>query len=908
MTLSFTEEQGRVLDAAQPTVFVAAGAGSGKTSLLVERYVRAAVDQAVPIELLPTVTFTRKAAAELKERIRRAMLDRGRPDLAWSLEAAPIGTIHSLCARLLREHALEAGLDPEFGLLDEDASLLLRAEVWRDVWARAVGEAGAAELDLMARFRGEIEGQLVSAYDRLRGAGERSPRFRVEDPPDLWPAKEAFGRVLDRVCGETARFDTKTAVRNTELLRECRAWLPGSADTLLSLRRTLRYFPAMNCAAQAKPLFAEAREALESYRRVLAAHCLVPLARTIDRLLQQFHSAYEGRKGEAGMLDFADLELHTVGLLEGGLVPFAPEARLMVDEFQDTNALQCRLIDRLGAGTLLTVGDYHQSIYAFRGADPQVFLQRRDRCGEGEGGRAAVLPLATTFRSRGPLVDVINHLFAGQRLFGAEFPRLRAHRGAEGPRRGREGSDPVLGPAMEILLLAEADGGGRGDDPDREREARGVGQRIRRLIDEEGWSAGDIVVLLRSFTHVEQFEDALEQAAVPAYVVGGRGYYAREEVTDLLALLRVLVNPCDDLALLTVLRSPLAGCSDDLLYLLHRQLRADQGEFLWETVRGGVVDGAGSVELQRLSRFRERLESLRGSLGRPGLADLLERCLETFDYDLVVLSAPSGKRRFANLRKLQLFAAAFEAVEGPDLRRFVTHLSRRGDLAAQEGSAAVLAENEDVVRIMTIHKAKGLEFPVVVLAGLGRTRTRGSSSLFLVGREGDRGILLPSSYVKKDEERLGLGPIGRLREQAAAEEAEEEKRLAYVAITRAEERVIVTGLPPRNGGGDDPLACLLASAGVEGDWQGGPLRPVTGLDLVVDSLPRPDAVGHDEARASQAGGEAPGAWAPPPPAFLQPVLRPGRGRARELLFAAPLRAVSPAVLPRARAWGCIFRP
>ena len=173
---------------------------------------------------------------------------------------------------------------------------------------------------------------------------------------------------------------------------------------------------------------------------------------------------------------------------------------------------------------------------------------------------------------------------------------------------------------------------------------------------------------------------------------------------------------------------------------------------------------------------------------------MIERCLEVFDYDLVVLGAPGGRRRFANVRKLQLFASAFEEVEGPDLGRFVAHLAGRTDLGAQEGSAAVLAEHEDVVRIMTVHKAKGLEFPVVVLAGLGKTGHKGSGSPFLVGRDGQVGFCLGRSLRHDCEQPFGLGPVVALLEEQRREEAEEEKRLVYVAVTRAEERAILTGV------------------------------------------------------------------------------------------------------------------
>lgn len=858
--MRFTPEQQAVLKALQPSVFVSAGAGSGKTSLLVERYVRWALDEQIPMEQLPTLTFTRKAAAELKERIRAALVDRGRGDLAWSLESAPIGTIHSLCARLLRDHPVEAALDPEFGLLDEDASLLLRAATFEEVWSATVMDASPAEAAVLAAFRRDLTKHVVALYDRLRSRGHRHPRFSLLAPPDLDRARAALSYQLEDAHNRAVAVTTGTAGKNLQRLEECMAWLAGCEATLPALRRSKDFFPVMNCAAAVKPVYADVRQALSDFRPILAEHALLPLAAAVDRLLLAFHEAYERRKVELGLLDFADLELHAVSLLEAGVRPFPEQARLMVDEFQDTNALQCRLLDLLGQGGLLTVGDYYQSIYAFRGADPEIFLERR-RIADASAGGGAVYPLAVTFRSRGPVVEGINQVFSHASLFGPEFARLKAHRTAEAPRESRERPRGELAPAVEVRFLESP--AHRGDEPAiRSLEARGVAARVRSLVHDEGWAPRDIVVLLRSFTHVESFEEELEQAGVPAYVVGGRGYYAREEVTDLLALLRVLVNPGDDMALLTALRSPLAGASDDLLYLLRRHGKAHRAPHLWSVARGGTVADASAVDHVLLRLFADRVESLRRNLGRPGLPGLLEQCLETFDYDLVVLGSPGGKRRFANVRKLQLFAAAFEEVEGPNLRRFIDHIAGRTDLGAQEGSAAILAENEDVVRIMTIHKAKGLEFPVVVLPGLGKSGGQKGGSPFLVARDGRMGYALAGSFRKDHEEPFGLGPAAALAEEERRQDAEEEKRLVYVAVTRAEERIILSGVTSSSGSDDDPLTCIMQA-----------LEAAEGLDAVRAPLAVPSAepTGEEESGRPSVPLSLSVPSAPEPPSFLAPM-------------------------------------
>ena len=612
--MGLTPEQAAVLDAGQRSVFVSAAAGSGKTSLLVERYVRWAVDDGVPLERLPTVTFTRRAAAELKDRIRSTLAERGRPDLAWSLETAPIGTIHSLCARLLREHPVEAGLDPEFTLLDEDASLLLRSAVWDEVWTASVLVASPEEAVVLAEFRRELRGDVVSLHDRLRGRGHESPRFPTPEPADLEQARAEALACLGVARGQAAPFTSGIAAKNLGRLDQCLEWLPHCRPTLASLRRSKGFFPQMNCAAGAKPAYEEVRLGLSDFRRVLVEQTLAPLAATVDRLLPAFHQAYEERKLQLGVLDFADLELRALRLLETGVRPYAGGGRLMVDEFQDTNGLQCGLLDLLGHERLLTVGDYHQSIYGFRGADPHVFLEREQACRRESAEAAQVCRLSVSFRSRAPVVDVVNRVFSHPALFGPGFTGLRAHRETDAPRR-RTGRRAARWRRRWRCASSIRPAVGRTTSRCGRPKPAAWPRGSVVLVEEEGWAPRDVVVLLRSFTHVESFEQALEGAGVPAYVVGGRGYYAREEVTDLLALFRVLVNPYDDVALLTALRSPLGGVSDDLLYLLRRQQRRAGEEHLWPVVRGSGVADADESDQGLLTRFADRVEYLRPDSG-----------------------------------------------------------------------------------------------------------------------------------------------------------------------------------------------------------------------------------------------------------------------------------------------------
>jgi ATP-dependent helicase/nuclease subunit A len=826
--VELTREQREAVEANEHQVFVAAGAGTGKTSLLVARYVRALLEDDLGTEDLPTVTFTRKAAAEMKSRIRADLLEQGRSDLAWSLDAAPIGTIHGLCASLLRAYPLQAGVDPSFVVADEVQASILQEEALDLGWERLVQEADEELMGLLARHQRSIRSDVVGLYLGLRGLGHDMPRFVVPEAAHLDQERGRLAVAGQAALAATAGMTLKaTAAGNRTRVQECLAWLPAAQPTWEDLEQVAEFVAHMGCGAL-KPVFEEWNASLKAFRQTLGMHYLLPLAGLVDRLLTLLGQEYVRRKTELSLLDFNDVEIRALQLLDSGVRPYADAARLMVDEFQDTNGLQCRLIEKLGVATVLTVGDLYQSIYGFRGADVEVFRgQERAACGSASG-EALHSRLSMNFRSRRAVLGVINRIFAYPGLFGDGFSHLEAARAGDEPRGGLADERGGLSPAVELVVLdrgAAADG----TTTWQENEARVVADLVAGLVREQGWRPRDVVVLLRALTHVHELEEALVAQEVPSYVVQGRGYYDREELGDLLALLRSLVNPHDDMSLVTALRSPLGVVRDDVLYLLRLQADRLGGTSLWEAMREHEVDGAEGEDAERLSLFRERVETLRNRLGAPGLSELIDATVTAFDYDLVLLQSPDGARRYANVRKLMLLADEFEAVEGPDLAGFVRYLVGRRDLtASREGNAALLAEEDDVVRVMTIHQAKGLEFPVVVIAGMGGS-VRTNRDTFPLDRSDRVSLRIPGP----DDNRFGgplvIGPADDVLCSLDAAEREEEKRLYYVAMTRAMERLVLVGSLKGSEAEAAPLTLVLDALGV------------SGADLVEGSAPHPEA-------------------------------------------------------------------
>ena len=884
----------KVLSDAAPRGLVAAGAGSGKTRLLVAYFVHALLDENVPFESLAAVTFTRKAGSELAERIRHELVQSGRPDLARSVDGAAIGTIHGLCRRLLSEQALKAGVDPSFSVLEPDTGKLIKEEMSKRTWNQVVEEAGENELDALASRGDDLRKQMLSLYDRLRGMGQEMPQIHIDPGPDGSSSREALAYACRDALSEARRLSKRGPALESDLekIGRCVEWLERTAacDEERSVAATTAFFPSRKIAS-AESWLAPVRIALARYRCALAEGELRPLLNVTNRLLALFHQDYEAYKEARGVLDFADLELRTKAMFTAapGASPDRPAfvSHVLVDEFQDTNELQCAILDGLGAARLLMVGDERQSIYRFRGADVDVFRRRK------EAKDLAQHRLDTNYRSRPEILCFINRLFSQPAFFGSEgFELLVPGRESERavPDVGRDSAGGRGGGswATEILVAerpAAAEGEGLAP-PLQEAEARAVAGRVRRLLDEEGYAQGDVVLLLPTLSNVGLYQQALLARHVDVYVVRGKGYYSQDEVADVAALLQLLVNPHDDLSLLTVLRSPLVGVSDDCLYLLGRAAHGPRARSLWEVVREGRNVQVDQPDREKLEAFARRLAALRGRVGRPGLSRLIDDALTLCDYDLCLLAAPEGKRRFANIRKLMRMASDFEALEGPDLAGFVTLIGSMADLGDDEGNAPSLAEGEDVVRVMTVHQAKGLEFPVVLLAGLGSDTWQENPGEFVIGSDGRAAALVKGETSVYETSDPHWGPAPEILADEQRREAEEDVRLLYVAMTRAQDKLVLVGARPTGNKADSRrIGRIVTALGVHAFPDPGAVVTLDDIDTSVVGVPSSPAESQERAARDDEGAVVRGpSEAPEPLCFLDLPL-PGPA-SRQISFSA----------------------
>jgi len=897
-----TPEQAAAIEVGGRDVLLEAGAGTGKTGVMVDRYCRLVCDEAVAPDAILAFTFTEKAATELRQRIRAELGRRAEAGsdraarLLGSIGGAWITTIHGFCNRVLAAHPVAAGIDPGFRVLDAPEASRAAREAFDDALAEFLREGEPAREETVAAFDVEgLRGIVAGVHDELRSRGEGEPR--LPEPPASDPI-EAIARTIEaagEAIEELREGDPKRELLEAALERLSEPGPPPTLEELLALRtdsRARAVGPYREAIEAAISRTAEAGEGGEVYRHV---------AELLDLFAADFQRAKERREG----IDFEDLQILAARLLERAEIGEAYRGRfrhLLVDEFQDTNRLQLRLIEALRGprSELVVVGDELQSIYGFRHADLDVFRRQRERIAE--RADAELMALSGNFRSRPELIAAFNHF--GAALLGASYRPLRV--GAA------PADEPAVNakPRVELLLTARDGWDEEGIELEPAidgrtplnclAEARAVAARLRELAD-AGVPRAEMVVLLRAFTHLDAYEDSLERAGLRPYVVGGRGYWSQQQVADVCALLATLANPLDDQALFGSLASPACGLAPDTLWLLRRA--AGKRRHVW----GAVQAAAGvredelaeperlaeipAAELALLGEFVARIEAMRERGSRFTLAGLVEAAVTETGYDLAVLMRPAGEARYANVRKLTRLAAEFEAREGRDLRGLLDFLAARAESEA-EAQAATAAEGHDGVRIMTVHNAKGLEFGVVAVPDLSRSLLAGARPPAVIVGSGEK------PRVGMQWRRLGAGSINlfgyaELLEEGRERDSEEGLRLFHVAATRAREHLILSGVvKPEAGGEPKPstpiVERLIAALGVARDVDAtvtvAAAEPRPGLEAsfgaaevaVRANLPSPERAAELTAMRRDAAGERPLGEGPPPLVERHPPVVPGR--------------------------------
>jgi ATP-dependent helicase/nuclease subunit A len=828
-SINLTETQKKGVETVDRDVCVTAGAGSGKTRVLVERFVNLVSNKNVPIQNILTITFTEKAASEMKERMARRFEDMGLWQELQDIEFAYLSTIDSFSARLLREHALEAGVDPEFTVLDEYESRYLQRNVAE---ALILEWEGNNPQGINALLRGlhcqDVEEAAINIIGKVRSTGialKDLPRTDIQ-PEEIAGAADKISACLDRLetylkqgaLPEKSSANVSTVVSALfpvmRLARDAPDQL--TANHIESMDETINRYVKLTAPEPLKSeLKALKEELFPRLRGLFFERMSAGVGEVLREFLAELSRKYAEEKRLRSALDFSDLAEKTIHLLRS-----ASHVRqqlrdrfkyILVDEFQDTNKLQKTLVDLLRSeNNLFVVGDTRQSIYGFRDADPDVFLNHSEEVAEKNG---AVIRLNENFRTRPEIIEFINHVF---RNVPGGSGRAEATELIAASRFRQKRS-----PSVELILAR-----GANMDEARGLEAAVLARRIHDIVEKKEVkitrlggpgapvSYGDIAILLRTTTDIKLYERALAELNIPFFVIRGRGLYNTQEIMDLVNFLKVIDNPLDEIALAAVLRSPFVGVSDECLFWLAHYIKDRSNDSDGNGNDGD--DGSGKNIFNALAyldkipeiepRYRERLLGFIEQLGkfrdlreRLPVSALMDTVIEETNFDTRMLALPSGRQKHANIRKVVELTRGLEKKGFSGLSEFFGVMSDLRLRETREPEAQTDVEKSDVVKLMTVHSAKGLEFPVVAVADLSRGRCNRADSVIFSKKTG-LGFKALNPSTKVPEKTLSYCEIAESQDKNDLEEA---KRVLYVALTRAEEHLLLSGaLSQRSKGGE----------------------------------------------------------------------------------------------------------
>jgi len=825
--MNWTSEQLRAIEERGNNILLSAAAGSGKTTVLVGRILSLIESGETGVDRMLIVTFTRAASADMRAKLARELGKRAAEGSEHCraqqllLERASINTLHGFCSEFLRTHFEQAGVDPAFRVLDDAENRRLFDE--------------ALETAIEEAYENPDEDLLALDYGRgpkgVRAMAEELLSFLDERPdPEDWletvceggdfvqkwidemiiSARGGIDQALlfshlalrDEGCNENYAYPLEKDIQALTRMREI-----SDYDLLY---RALAEFKqasagrARGCGPAGEDMLKLRKEAKAALGRIAMlklplhtalkdAQALSPQLSRLGKIALRAREILEDKKAEISGLSYSDLEHRALrALMDDDTAAAMRDAYdyIFVDEYQDTSDVQEALVRRITRGNnLFMVGDVKQSIYRFRQAEPRLFLEKYEKYGRKDGGM--LLPLTMNFRSQARILEFVNRVFERSMHGGAseivydELARLNC------------GSDGSGGQVHIHLINGDID-----ETIDEtlaeykicEREALFIAGRIRQLMAENPeLHYRDFAILTRTKRGVlGKMASVLLQAGIPAYADGSEGFYDSMEIMLTLSLLKLTANRRGDIELIGVLRSPVVGMSNDQL----AQIRIASPDVPFVDAALSYAENDDETGNQ-LKAFFEMLDRWQLMALTTDLGLLTRAILEESGFYAIAGCLPGGMQRQANLNRLIDNAAAFDRNVSGSLTRFLKHtekLQARGE----SDDAHLLGENDDVVRLMTAHKSKGLEFPVVFGAMMDR-KFSGVQRSGAISAHRDLG--LGCAYCDPDlQSRRKTLPHLAITERKRREDQAEELRILYVLLTRARERLELVGSPKKISG------------------------------------------------------------------------------------------------------------
>ena len=840
MSVKWTKEQEKVINLRNRSLLVSAAAGSGKTAVLVQRIISMVTDETDPLDIdrLLVVTFTNAAAAEMRERVGAAIENALEQDpynqhlqrQLTLVHNAQITTIDSFCIRILRDHFHKIDLEPGFRIADEGELKLLREDVCEAVLEDFYQKADPEFLRFADSYSGakndlQIKEMILKLYNyaesypwpkewletcvqqyEAANEAELEEKSWIRDflsylnvrVEDLITAQEKLLELTQEPDGPYM-YEASIAddLRQLENLRKCEhfsQWQAAiSAIDFKNIGRSGKYEGSVAKKDAVMSGRKRMKDQIDKWKKTIFATMLEvqlerltqtsKMVRMLVTLTQAFSDRFQEEKQKKNMLDFSDVEHNALRVLVDSETKELTETALeyqqqyrevMIDEYQDSNYVQETLLTAVsgvknGNENLFMVGDVKQSIYRFRLARPELFMDKYHRFSTEESSQQRI-DLHRNFRSRREVVEAVNDIFyplmeknLGNVAYDAE---AALYAGAVYP--DYENADCCK---PELLLVPSQESGMER----REQEAAAVAGRIRELVETQEIpeiTYKDIVLLLRSMSGwAETYQKVFEQEGIPLIVASKTGYFSATEVQTVLSLLRVLDNPYQDIPLAAVMKSYFGKFSSEMPFYQ-------------------CVEQMLPVS-EKIIAFQEMLQKFRQRIPYTPIHRLLQEILDETGYRNYVAALPAGEQRRANLDMLMEKAVAYEQTSYHGLFHFIRYIDRLMKYDVDYGEAEIVSEQENAVRLMSIHKSKGLEFPVVFVCGMGKQFNEQDLNSNMIFHP-EFGIGLKwFDCEKRTKANTLIHQIFAM--EAKKENLGEELRVLYVALTRAKEKLILAG-------------------------------------------------------------------------------------------------------------------
>lgn len=866
MDVKWTSEQKKVIDLRDRDILVSAAAGSGKTAVLVERIVnRICVDNPpVDIDRMLVVTFTKAAAAEMRERVSRAIdsLKEQKPDdenlqrQSTLVHNALITTIDSFCLFVVQNNFAQLNLDPDFRIGDQaELKLMLKdalAQVFEDNYAREDNEEFINLIDTYSKGRNDSAVRQMVEDIYYKSGSSSWPRKWMNSLLRLYDIKSAKQLEDSEIIKEIVDYSRvllEEAVQELTMAKDLASATPGLEKYALTLSEDIALFDGMADVTgyvgmqeflnkisfgriavirkfdgdekkkeRVKSMRDATKKKVDGIKQKYFGMSIElmyeqlerqrPFVKELIRLSLEFYDAMEAVKTRKRVFDFSDIEHFALRILvdEQTLEPTETAREfskhfeeIMIDEYQDSNQVQEDILTAIsrehqGVGNMFMVGDVKQSIYRFRMARPELFMEKYNTYTSDDSAHQRI-DLHKNFRSRNEVLDFTNDIF--YKIMAADLGNVQydddaaLYPGASYPKE-------TMRP--ELLLVDYKDEDLSEIIEDKVQiEALLIANCIRSLM-ENGMVTDkktgqlravqyrDIVILSRSVaTWGNTVAAVLKDCDIPAHVESNTGYFSSYEIQVILSMLRILDNPLQDIPMAAVLASPIVGMDDEEL----AQIRSAFKGVSFAQAALSAMAGEDGYEDEKLKAFALVFERLRGAVADTPIHELLYRMLDETGFYRYASAMPAGKRRRQNIDMLIEMAAAYEKTSYKGLFHFVRYIDIQQKYEIDYGEADTAGENDDVVRIMTIHKSKGLEFPVVFVSGLGKGfNTQDTKSDLVIHEKLGLGLVEKTKSPRTKRPSLIRNEI---ESRIKRENLGEELRVLYVALTRAKEKIILTG-------------------------------------------------------------------------------------------------------------------